>query len=73
MNNKETELDIKFRESIVKAMREKDLSYTDMQKLTGIERSTIHKWATGERRVPINRAFLIADVLGLTVEEMVGR
>lgn len=71
--DRETDLDINFRANMVKFMVEKELSYRELERLTGIGFSTLHRYATGSRRVNITRAFIIADALGKTMTEMVGR
>ena len=77
--DKENELDEVVRANIRKIMDAKELSYTDLQRLTGIDRATLHKYIkpddgkTGKRRMTVSRAIVIADALGVDITELAGR
>ena len=77
--NKEEEIDITIRSNIERIKKQKELSYTDLQRLTGIDRATLQKYIqtdanTGDRRrMTAARLVVVADALGADINELIGR
>lgn len=58
---------------ISKAMSEKKVSYGELNKLTGIPKSALQRYATGETdKIPLDRLELIAEALGVSAEHLIG-
>jgi len=58
---------------ISKAMSEKKISYGELNKLTGIPKSALQRYATGETdKIPLDRLELIAEALGVSAEHLIG-
>lgn len=53
-------------------MDEKGYSFTDMENLTGISRSTIYNYANGKTDIPLSRLPAIASALGTTAKHLMG-
>lgn len=54
-------------------MYEKNLSYSDLSKITGIPKSTLQRYTTGTTpKIPIDRAQVIATALGISPRELLG-
>ena len=47
-------------------------SYGDLAKITGIPKSALQRYATGQTTVPIDRVELIANALGTTASSLLG-
>lgn len=62
-----------FSERLRSAMVEKRVSYGELSKVTGIPKSALQRYATGEtEKVPMDRVQKIARALGLESRVMVG-
>lgn len=60
-------------DKILKAVRESKLSYGELSKLTGIPKSALQRYATGEtEKIPIDRIELIARATGVSSEYLMG-
>lgn len=60
-------------ERILKLMSEKNISYGELNKLTGIPKSALQRYATGETpKIPIERIEIIAEAFGVDTEYLVG-
>ena len=60
-------------ERISKLVVEQDLSYGELSKITGIPKSTLHRYATGETvKVPLVRLEEIACALDVDLPELIG-
>ena len=58
---------------ILKAMSEKKISYGELNKATGIPKSALQRYATGETdKIPLDRLEMIADALGVSAEYLIG-
>lgn len=58
---------------INKIMTEKKISYGELNRLTGIPKSALQRYATGETdKIPLDRLELIADALGVNTEYLIG-
>lgn len=58
---------------ILKIMAEKKISYGELSKATGVPKSALQRYATGETdKIPIDRLELIAAALGVNTEYLVG-
>lgn len=56
---------------ILKAMREKDMSYGELSKLTGLSKTTVYKYVTGNtRKIPVDNLNKIAKALNIDVMEL---
>lgn len=54
---------------ILKAVTDSNLSYGELSKITGIPKSALQRYATGEtEKVPIDRIEAIANATGVSVE-----
>lgn len=52
---------------------EKEMSYGDMAKITGIPKSALQRYATGQtEKIPMDRLALIAKCLGVKTEYLMG-
>jgi len=77
--NKEEEIDITIRSNIERIKKQKELSYTDLQRLTGIDRATLQKYIQTDanvgdrRRMTAARLVVVADALGADINELIGR
>lgn len=55
------------------AISEKGYSYGELSKLTGIPKSAIQRYATGEtEKIPIDRLTSLASVLGVSSRSLMG-
>ena len=60
-------------ERLYAAISEKGYSYGELSKLTGIPKSAIQRYATGEtEKIPIDRLEALADVLGVSSSFLMG-
>lgn len=60
-------------ERILSIMTEKKISYGELSKATGVPKSALQRYATGETdKIPIDRLELIAAALGVNTEYLVG-
>lgn len=58
---------------ILALITEKNISYGDISKATGISKSALQRYATGQtEKIPIDRLELIAKSLGTTTEYLMG-
>lgn len=58
---------------ILNIMAEKKISYGELSKATGVHKSALQRYATGETdKIPIDRLELIAAALGVNTEYLVG-
>lgn len=57
--------------NLKRQMRKKGLGRNELAKLTGLNRATISRYTSGDREMSIGNALRIADVLGITVDELV--
>lgn len=56
-----------------KAIDQKGLSYGELAQITGIPKSALQRYATGEtRKIPLDRVSLLADALGVSAAEILG-
>jgi transcriptional regulator with XRE-family HTH domain len=62
---------VRFGRSLKKLLEEKDLSYYDLERATGINYRSIGRYSKGEVDLPISAAEAIAGYFGKTVDEMV--
>jgi len=60
-------------QKILQLMTEKDVSYGELSKRTGIPKSALQRYATGETpKIPLDRIELIAKALNTTPEHIMG-
>lgn len=60
-------------ERILACLREKDLSYGELSAITGIPKSALQRYSTGEtEKIPVPRIKAIATALGTTAEYLLG-
>lgn len=60
-------------ERILHRMRDRDLSYGDLSRMTGISKAMLQRYATGDtQKIPMNKLPIIADALGTTPAELLG-
>ncbi len=58
----------------VKEFRErKELTQTELAKRVGVTQSAVAKWETGGFTPSTSTLFLLADVLGVTIDQLCGR
>ena len=58
---------------ISKKMKEKAFSYGELSKITGISKSVLQRYATGEtEKIPINRIEIISTALGCSAAYLMG-
>lgn len=58
---------------ILQLITEKGLSYSDLSKSTGISKSALQRYATGETpKIPLDRLELIASALGVSASYLMG-
>ena len=50
-----------------------DMTQADMAKRMDVSKNTISNWETGERCLDLQKAWNMADALGLSIDELVGR
>ena len=59
---------------ILNLILSKDLSYAELSNLTGIPKSALQRYATGEtEKIPADRLELIAKALGTTTASLLGQ
>jgi len=58
-------------ERVQRLAKEKGISIYKLEKEAGIAPSTIAKWS--KFKPTLKNAFAVADVLGITVDELIGR
>ena len=59
---------------ILNLIENRDLSYAELSRLTGIPKSALQRYATGEtEKIPVDRLELIAKALGTTSSALLGR
>ncbi len=51
-------------------MKERNLSYIDLERLTNIARSSLNEYVNGKHKMPLDYAVIIAKALGKTLDEM---
>ena len=60
-------------ERLLSVILEKDYSYGELSKITGIPKSAIQRYATGETgKIPIDRLEALAAALGVSSEYLMG-
>ena len=53
-------------------IEEKHITYTEMERLTGVPKSAIQRYASGEtKKIPLDRIFRIAQALGVSPYDIV--
>lgn len=58
---------------LLEAMHEKGLSYSDLEKLTGIPKSSLQRYFTARtEKIPIDYVEIICPALGLSAPEVMG-
>lgn len=56
---------------ILKAMKEKDMSYGELAKATGLSKTTVYKYATGiTKKIPVESLDKIAKALNIDVMDL---
>jgi transcriptional regulator with XRE-family HTH domain len=50
--------------------RSQGLSFIALERLSGIDRATLYRYASGEREPGISRAYAIATALGVTLNQL---
>jgi transcriptional regulator with XRE-family HTH domain len=56
-----------FLSRLLNVIQEKNISYVELERLSGVPKSAIQRYATGEtKKIPTDRLFRIADALGVT-------
>lgn len=59
---------------LIEVINKSGLSYGEIAKRTGIPKSSIHRYATGQtKKIPIDAVRLIADVTGVSTSYIMGR
>ena len=54
-------------------IEEKHITYTEMERLSGVPKSAIQRYASGEtKKIPLDRIFRIAQALGVSLYDIVG-
>lgn len=60
-------------DKMLQAIKASDLSYSELAKLTGISKSALQRYATGEtEKIPIDRVEAIAYALGVSAQYILG-
>ena len=60
-------------ERLRQVIEEKHITYTELERLSGVPKSAIQRYASGEtKKIPMDHIFRIADALGVTPFEIVG-
>lgn len=59
--------------AIKAARRKKGLKQCRLAKILYMDRSTVSNWETGKRRIYLDVAIDVADILGITLDELIGR
>ena len=67
-----TEIEKLFAERLLQIMRERELSYQQVEALTGVPSSSLHDYASCKVSIPLNTAKRIADGLGTSLSWMIG-
>ena len=49
------------------------MTQADMAKNLNVSKNTISNWETGERSIDLQKAWNMADALGMSIDELVGR
>lgn len=62
--------DVVVGELIAKARKEKGISQRDLAKAIRIPRGSISNWEIGRAPMPLSKARLICDYLGLDIDEV---
>lgn len=58
-------------EKILQVMKEKEISYGDLAKSTGISKTTVYKYATGKtKKIPVENLDKIAKALNIDVLDL---
>ncbi len=58
----------------IKAARiKKGLKQCRLAQILYMDRSTVSNWETGKRRIYLDVAIDVADILGITLDELIGR
>lgn len=67
MSNPATE---RFGKNMEALMHLKGVSYSELEKATGVPRSSLNEYARAKHAIPLKNALAIARFFGKTVEEM---
>lgn len=60
-------------ERLRQVIEEKHITYTELERLSGVPKSAIQRYASGAtKKIPLDRIFRIADALGVTPFDIVG-
>ena len=60
-------------ERLAELIKQKQISYAELERLSGIPKSAIHRYATGDtKKIPIDRIIRIANALGVIPPDLVG-
>lgn len=62
-----------FAQKLAEIRYEKEWSETKMAKAVGVTRGTIRNWESGAATPDIVKASLVADIAGISLDELVGR
>lgn len=63
----------KISDRILSAIKQTGMSYSELSKVTGIAKSALQRYATGEtEKVPIDRLEKIANATGVSVQYLMG-
>ena len=57
---------------ILSLMAEKKMSYGALAAATGIPKSALQRYATGESKIPAERLAVIASALGSSIDRLMG-
>lgn len=60
-------------ERLRKLIEDKHITYTELERLSGVPKSAIQRYASGDtKKIPLDRIFAIADALGVSPYDVVG-
>ena len=62
----------KFRERLVKALADKNISQLELSKMIGMSQSVVNNWCTGKREPSLNALCAICKALGESAGFLIG-
>lgn len=63
----------KIAQKIIDTMKNKDITYAELAEHTGISKSALQRYATGEtEKIPLDRIVSIANALGIPPSSLLG-
>lgn len=65
--------DIQYRTKLEAVLRHQGRRYADIAWAIGVEQSAIYRWAEGSRRPKAANVRKLAEVLGVSEDELVGK